>query len=79
MLAKKGEKIMKILSKNEMEELLGQCIDIIQDSQICSEKIITGKGYDKLTEKFRNLFYQWGLVNDLDSELEEEEWNTPTD
>lgn len=70
---------MKILSKEDMEELLGQCIDIVQDSQICSEKIITGKEYDKLSEKFRNLFYQWDLANDLESELEEEEWNTPTD
>ena len=86
---------MKTLKKEDMTELIGQFIDVVEDflefKKEETEKngeettaIIEGDDYDMLATKFRSILTGWELVEereylDLVEEAEMEEWNTPTD
>ena len=84
---------METLKKSEMEELIGQFVDVVEDfleKELTKESgestfaIIKGARYDRLAAEFRGILTGWKLVEekvypDSADEAEMEEWNTPTD
>ena len=86
---------MKTLRKEDMAELIGQFIDVVEDFLEAKKEetekngediaeVIEGDDYDMLATKFRSILTRWELVEereylDLVDAAELEEWNTPTD
>ena len=82
---------MKTLKKEDMAELIGQFVDIVEDflghqpgNDPNEIHVLKKQDYNSLASGFKEILGNWDLVEEAEEYTQEEkedleEWNTPTD